>query len=385
MRVCTRSRFDISLIKRLSWFVAAVFALNAQAAKPGNEIVIGQSLPLTGVLFDAAQGVQGGATALIERINASGGIRGKTIRLVTLDDQGDLKLYQENFKRLATEHGAVAVINCMGDDPCRAAAEQAERLHIPLIGALAGTKDLRTGNRRYVFNIRPGYDRESAALATQLQALSVKMVALIAEKGSSREPLAALAAALEKAGIKSRQLLLDDASNAAIEKMLAELKEGRFDATTVFLSLDMVNHLNAGQYGQRSEWPVVATSFANASLTLTAQTLGGRLMFGFSGVVPNPDQLALPLMRTFQSDVERYATPISSTFEGVEGYINASVCVEALRANATALSGESVATALRNLGPLNLEGFRLKFEEGRPNASEQVDIGVMTKGRSFMR
>jgi len=35
-----------------------------------------------------------------------------------------------------------------------------------------------------------------------------------------------------------------------------------------------------------------------------------------------------------------------------------------------------VAASLRKPGPFNLGGFEVRFDEGRPNASEWVEVGV---------
>ncbi|MDR7307610.1 hypothetical protein J2X15_002897 [Rhodoferax saidenbachensis] len=60
---------------------------NAGAAR--EPVVIGQSLPLTGAGFPVANRVLAGDRAHVERVNVSGGILGRPLELVTLDDGGD--------------------------------------------------------------------------------------------------------------------------------------------------------------------------------------------------------------------------------------------------------------------------------------------------------
>jgi len=54
-----------------------------------QEIVIGQSAPLTGASADIGRDIRDGAQAVFERVNAAGGIRGRRIALVSLDDAND--------------------------------------------------------------------------------------------------------------------------------------------------------------------------------------------------------------------------------------------------------------------------------------------------------
>lgn len=57
--------------------------LQAQAA---DDFVVGQSLPLTGVATSVGIPLAAGTQAVIDAVNASGGIRGTKIKLITLDD-----------------------------------------------------------------------------------------------------------------------------------------------------------------------------------------------------------------------------------------------------------------------------------------------------------
>ena len=74
------------LLAALPWLRSGA----AVGAAP-EAVVIGQSLPLTGTGSPVANRVQAGARAHVERVNAAGGISGRPIELVTLDDAGDPK------------------------------------------------------------------------------------------------------------------------------------------------------------------------------------------------------------------------------------------------------------------------------------------------------
>ena len=89
--------------------LAATVVVPAQAAQSKAPIVIAVEAPLTGAQasngIDMARGVQ----LAVDEVNASGGIKGRKIRLVKLDDMADPKLAAD-MVTAAQKAGAVAVV-----------------------------------------------------------------------------------------------------------------------------------------------------------------------------------------------------------------------------------------------------------------------------------
>ncbi|MGL4229862.1 MAG: ABC transporter substrate-binding protein, partial [Casimicrobium sp.] len=105
MNLCTTTTFSHIVAARLCgvWFAALLAPALLHA-----EIVIGQSIPKSGNLAAQGDAITKGATAYFNRINASGGINGQPIKLISLDDGGDAKRTVENAKKLIGD-GAVAL------------------------------------------------------------------------------------------------------------------------------------------------------------------------------------------------------------------------------------------------------------------------------------
>lgn len=83
-----------------------------------DAIIIGQSLPLAGTSFPVANRVLAGSKTIVDKINASGGVAGRKIELVTLNDAGDAKTLAINLRALVKDRGAVAFVNCIGEKAC---------------------------------------------------------------------------------------------------------------------------------------------------------------------------------------------------------------------------------------------------------------------------
>lgn len=358
-------------------FALLTFSGGSRAADP---LVIGQSLPLGGADDGSSARTTAGAQAYIDLVNASGGIRGRSIQLVTLDDGGDPKRHAANMRQLVTQHKAVALLNCLGDAACLAAAEVAREQKVALIGPLSGAAALSRSSNPFIFRVRAPYAREADALARQMLALGTASTAIITDKPVLSESVQALRQALTQQKIGFRVLVVDPAKPASFTPLEAEVTTARYQS--VFLdiraeSLEQMTQLLQG--GER--WPLVLTTFASGNVNSLMSGFGSR-MVGFTAVVPNPEVSAKPIAREIQQQSERSTGAAAVTFAGMEAYINARVCVEALRradAGKATVDTRSVLAAMTAMGPLDLGGFTLNFSHGSASASDWVDIVVRSR------
>src|SRR5688572_5827073 len=75
-------------------------AAQAQEGVSKTSIVLGQSVALTGPGSTLAVPFHQGAKLYFDRVNAAGGINGRKIDLVTLDDRGNAQTTAANTKKL---------------------------------------------------------------------------------------------------------------------------------------------------------------------------------------------------------------------------------------------------------------------------------------------
>src|SRR3989442_2164304 len=93
--------------------VSAAFILAASAAYgacalaetgvSASQILIGQSASLTGTAAESGQQTRDGALAYFELVNRKGGVNGRKIKLITLDDGGQTKRGEENTGKLIAQ------------------------------------------------------------------------------------------------------------------------------------------------------------------------------------------------------------------------------------------------------------------------------------------
>ena len=158
--------------------LAATFAGNADAQSSTGPIIIGTSLPLTGPHASTGKELLSIMQSYVQRSNQQGGIAGRNLQLVALDDHFSASQTELNARRLV-ENGAVALLNCLGTSSCNAMLPTLQTSHTPLVGAMAGSGLLRESAARYVFNLRASTESEITAMVHQIQSVGQNRIALI--------------------------------------------------------------------------------------------------------------------------------------------------------------------------------------------------------------
>jgi branched-chain amino acid transport system substrate-binding protein len=368
-------------VKRLVALVLAMACMPAlYAATDAKPIVIGQSLPLTGPAYPIANRIQAGAKAWVERINARGGVQGRPIEVVTLDDAGDRQRLAANLRKLVQEHGAVAVVNCLGEQACAQAAATTAELGVPLVGTFSGAAALRAAAMTHVFPLRADDKREADALARQLRAMSVSRAAWLAD-GEEPAREQALANALVAEGIAA---VRTPVSASAVTVALQAVPKTSPQALLLSLGPASADALSRAVAAPPEGLPLLVATLSSPGLTQITRLFRDRTV-GFTSIVPNPEVSQLPLVREFENDADTYVGPEAVSFEGLASYIHLRVCTAALRAAGSRLDGRRFAEALNHLGTIDLGGLRLQLATGQRQGLELVEIGLRSRDGKLRR
>ncbi|WP_114970815.1 ABC transporter substrate-binding protein [Rhodoferax ferrireducens] len=367
---------------RLFLALTVLLCAGITAGATPEPVVIGQSLPLTGAGFSVANRVLAGAKAHVARVNASGGILGRPVELVTLDDGGDPKRVAANVRTLVRLHKATVIVNCLGEPACLAAAETTAELRVPLVGPMSGALALRSREVRHVFSLRPEDDREADALARQLHAIGISRVVLLADEAEPARTLA-LAAALRRAGMQITRLKAE-AQPASIEAAFRGIAQAASQALVLSLGNEVLETLARLPVAAREGIPSTIATLSSAGLTQVTHLFRDR-MIGYTSVVPNPEVTHLPIVRELSRDADAYIGPEALSFEGLESYLTLRLCTEALRRTGPHVDGQRLGEAIENLGTLDLGGFRLTFGRERHHGSDYVEIGMRARDGRLLR
>ena len=132
----------------------------AQVAGGGddpNALVLGQSLPLSGPSAKLGLDYRRGALAWFEAVNREGGIHGRKIKLISLDDKYEPPLTLINTRELLQRNDLLALFGYVGTPTTKVALPLIEAAKVPLVAPMTGASLLRQPELRMVFNLRASY------------------------------------------------------------------------------------------------------------------------------------------------------------------------------------------------------------------------------------
>lgn len=120
--------------RRILGSLAIVIAAAAGCTKKNkNEIVIGHFGSMTGAEATFGKSTDEGIRLAVEQINAAGGIHGKQIRLVTMDNQGKAEEAAAVATRLIEQEKVAALLGEVASSRSLAVAPIAQKKKIPMI------------------------------------------------------------------------------------------------------------------------------------------------------------------------------------------------------------------------------------------------------------
>ncbi len=132
-------------------------------ADPGvtdNSVKIGMSSPFSGPNGAYGLDMKDAIHAYFDQINKTGGVNGRKLELVALDDGYETDRTVANTKELINEKQVFALLAFYGSSPTTEAMNTVfGPAKVPLVGTISGAGTLRqapssNGNNRYMFNVR---------------------------------------------------------------------------------------------------------------------------------------------------------------------------------------------------------------------------------------
>ena len=129
-----------------------------------NSIILGASLPLTGINSHLGRDVVVGANTYFSHTNARGGVQGKKIEFIQYDDKYEPENTLSNTFKLITKDDAFALFGFVGTPTVKRVLPLIAQSNIPFIAPYTGASFLRTKDTPNIINFRSSYTEELDAL-----------------------------------------------------------------------------------------------------------------------------------------------------------------------------------------------------------------------------
>ncbi|HET9205036.1 MAG TPA: ABC transporter substrate-binding protein, partial [Burkholderiaceae bacterium] len=142
-------------------------------------IVIGQSGHLSGPLAPSFKGTLAGQRIALDEFNAKGGVEGRTVKLVQLDDAYDPAKCAQNVQKLIDEEKCTALFGLASTGNVAAVLPMLMDKQVPLIGVYTGSPSLRAKHHPYFFTTMASYRDEVLKMVKNQKTLMRDRIALV--------------------------------------------------------------------------------------------------------------------------------------------------------------------------------------------------------------
>ena len=345
-----------------------------------DTILIGQSAALSGPAEQLGKEMKSGAEAYFEVVNKSGGINGRKIKLVSLDDGYEPDKAAANTKKLITETKVLALFGYVGTPTSNAALPIFTEAKVPFIGAFTGAQSLRDPFNRYIFNVRASYFDETEQIVAHLVLQGITKIAVFYQNDAyGKAGLAGVERAMKKRMLEITDTATVERNTTDVAAAVSKLaKSGTSAVIMISAYKSCAAFIKAMKLagGLQQFWNV---SFVGSKALASELGEEGRGV-QISQVVPFPWSDVTPVVRDYQKQI---GTPDKYSFTSLEGYLAAKVLVEGLRRAGKTPTRESLVDALASMGRTDLGGFTVTYTPTNHNGSAFIDLTIISRAGTF--
>ena len=319
----------------------------------GAPIRLGQSAPLSGPAAALGQEFSRGASQVFRQVNQAGGVYGRPIRLVQLDDGYEPQRTVANVTRLVEQDQVFALFGAVGTPTTQAILPLLQQWQLPLIAPVTGANALRTpATQGLLFHLRASYRDEAEAIVTYLVRAGWTRIALATQNdGFGRDVLESLRTALVRRGLQPVAAVSVERNSERTGRQADLLARSQPDAVVVVSAYATVASLVRELHARQSYPQIMTVSFVGTSGLQQALPRGQAHGIGITQVVPFPWDPWQPQVRAYQQAMHQGDPDAPLSHLSLEGYLAAQWVVEALRQAGPQLTREAFRRALSATAP----------------------------------
>lgn len=353
-------------------------AINSQPGISDTRILFGQSAALSGPAAELGKGMRLGISAAFEEINQSGGIHGRQLVLLSLDDVYEPRVAIDNTRRLLDEEEVFALIGAVGTPTSRAAVPLTLAANVPYIAPMTGAEFLRDASLSNVINLRASYEQETEAMVSRLISdLDIKRIAVMHQDDSfGHAGYVGVVKALEKRNIELSAIGVYPRNTSSIKTGLLSLRRGKPEAVILIGAYEPVATLIKWARHIGFAPVFVNISFVGSNALVKELGTSGTGVF-VTQVVPFPGSGTSAISTAYARALKVIAPEASLGFVSFEGYLAGRLAIQALDAVGPDLSREKFLQWLHRPEPIYIDDFNLQFDRHDNQGSDAVFFTVI--------
>lgn len=352
------------------------------AAGAHAEITIGQTAGHTGTVAASVKEATQGAKLYFDVVNASGGVNGQKLTLVSLDDKFDAKLAVTNAKALI-DQGVIALFLNRGTPLTQAIMPLLPEHKIPLVAPSTGAMALHKPVNPWLFNVRATYQREAERSIEHLSLIGVDRIAIVQVDDSFGEDavqgaLAGLAKVNKTAVAHEKYDRAKPDFGPLVPKLLTKQPQA---VLFIGSGTAVVQGMKAVRAAGSTAQLVTLSNNASAGFIKDLGEVGYGVIV--SQVFPYERSIAKPIIKEALEAAQKAGMELTPTV--IEGYVSAKVLVEGLKRAGKQPTRQSLRDALENMGRYDLGGIEVGYNAKDHSGLDYVDLAIIDQSGKFRR
>jgi len=356
--------------------------VRVSAGQAADDVIkIGMVNDQTGVNKNSGKGMKVGVQAFFKAVNEKGGVNGKKLQLIVMDDEYVPEKTVDALIKLVDEQKVFAVVGSVGTSNCVASLPIVKEYKLPYINPRSGATELREPLIREVINIRASYQQEIDKIVDTLVKKGAKRFALFYQNDAFGADILTLTVnAVKRHGLSLVSKGSFARNTTAVTAGLVTIMDGKPDVIIVgavyapgaeFVKL-------AKKEGVKAQ--LVAGSFAAGSNLVKAvgDAAEGLMM---SQVVPELDDLSLPLTKECKEAIEKNPEDVGFNTVSMEGCMAAKSIVMALEKAGSPPTQEGFLNAYESMKDADMGGIKLTFSPTDHQGQDNVYLEIVQGGK----
>lgn len=370
----------LALIGSFLFFALDTHHAFAETGVSNTRIVFGQTAVIGGPAQKLGKGMESGLLAAFREANDAGGINGRTLELITLDDGYEPDRAVHNVRTLIESDKVFAVAGGVGTPTSLAIEPILTAMKVPYIAPFSGAEFLRHPHKKYVLNVRASYYEEAEKIAEILVDIKgfSKIAVLYQDDSFGRTALEGLHQAMKARDITLVAESAYKRNTTAVKRAVLEIKGvdpeaivmiGTYQPLASFIRL-------CRELGMKATF--ISLSFVSSEAL--AEDLGPKGQgVMITQVVPYPFSATTKIATSYRAALKKSDLDAEYGYVSFEGYIAGRFIIEVLKKMGHDVTREGFLQYIIDNPRMALDDLPLEFGQGDNQALHHVYTTIIDK------
>ena len=364
-------------------FACTTFASAAEHGVTDTTILIGQTVGVTGTVAAPVKEMNEGANAYIAVVNKNGGVHGRKVEFLTLDDKFDPVLTIANAETLIKKERVFALFGGRGTPHTKGIIPILTEHKVPLLAPSTGSSIFHEPPIRWIFNIRAKYKTEVEKGVEHFATVGIKKIGILhVDDAFGQDGLEGFNKAMAAQKLTPTNITKFARVKPDIAATAATVINADPSALVIISSSKNTIAVIKAIRAQGSQMQIMTLS-NNSSRAFVEEMGPAGVGVIMSQITVAPHLMSTKLGQEFL--IAAKASNATISYPAIEGYVNAKVLVEGLQRAGRKLTREGFILALESMQRVDMGGILITYGDNDHSGSEFVELTMIGKDGRFIR